>query len=339
MRKQAITVWLLMLINFYSSAQHIDMHNAVENFVNLLDKNQKIQAQYSYDHLERYVWNYIPLNDRKGLSLNEMNPAQKAAAIALMKTALSDEGYKKATSIMQLEKVLKQIENRPATDNYRDTGKYYFAIFGEPSNSSIWGWRLDGHHLSLNFSIDSNKIVAGTPSFFGANPAVVLTGPQKGLEILKKENELSFKLLHLLNKGQLGKAMIDSIAPGDIITKANRQALIKEPQGISFGEMTTNQKNVFIQLLSLYIHRYTHLFAAGMMKDIETAGMEKLLFAWAGSTEDGPGHPRYYRIQGPTIIIEYDNTQNNGNHVHTIIRDLKNDFGGDVLLEHYKKSH
>lgn len=320
-------------------AQGSDMYKTAITFLNSLNKNQKGQAQYPFDTTERYTWHYIPKNDRKGISINELNGQQKKAAIALMKTALSESGYKKATAIMRLEKVLKILENRQASDRLRDPGKYYFTIFGKPSKISIWGWRLDGHHLSFSFSSDANKLVSGTPGFMGANPAVVLSGAEKGLEILKQENELALELLNALNEAQRKKAVIAVNAPNDIITENSRKAIINNEDGVSFREFTPAQKAIFIKLLSIYIHRYTHLFASRMMNDIEEAGMEKLLFAWAGNTQNGPGNKRYYRIKGPTIIIEFDNTQNNGNHVHTVVRDLKHDFGGDELLEHYKKSH
>lgn len=315
------------------------MYKAANIFLNSLDKDQKAQAQYPYDSAERYRWHYVPLNDRKGISINELNAQQKDAAFALMKTAFSENGYKKATSIMQLEKVLKVLENRQESDHFRDPGKYYFTLFGVPSATTVWGWRLDGHHLSFSFSSDDNKLISATPGFMGANPAVVLSGPEKGLEILKEENELALDLLRSLNPDQRKKAIIDPVAPADIITVNSRKAMIDDPNGISYKELTGDQKTIFIKLLSVYIHRYTHLFAASMMDDIEAAGMENLIFAWAGSQENGAGHQRYYRIKGPTIIIEYDNTQNNGNHVHTVVRDLKHDFGGDELLEHYKRSH
>ena len=328
-----------LLLTFNCSAQNTAMYKAAGHLLHLLDANQKVQAVYPYDSSERYTWGYIPKNDRKGISINELNGQQREAAIQLMKTALSESGYKKARAIMGLEKVLKAMENRPENDHYRDTGKYFFTIFGTPSLTKIWGWRLDGHHLSYSFSSASNKLVSGTPGFFGANPAIVLSGPQKGLEVLKEETELALDLMHALTKDQLAKAIIDAIAPGDILTLTRRKAFIEKPAGLSYSQMTVEQKQIFMQLLSIYIHRYTHLFAVSMMNDIEAGGMEKLLFSWAGSTIDGPGHPKYYRIQGPTIIIEYDNTQNDGNHIHTVVRDLKNDFGGDELMEHYKRGH
>jgi hypothetical protein len=314
MKIQLTIATLLLLHSFSTFAQGNDLYKTANVFLNSLDKNQKAQAQYPFDSAERFRWHYVPLNDRKGISMNELNVQQKDAAIALMKSALSENAYKKARQIMSLENVLKAIENRQESDHFRDPGKYFFTLFGTPSASSVWGWRIEGHHISFSFSSEDNKIVSGTPGFLGANPAVVLSGPEKGLEILKEENELAFEFLKALNPDQLNKAIIDTAAPGDIVTVNSR-------------------------LVSLYIHRYTRLFATSMMHDIEVAGMDKLIFAWAGSKENAVGNKRYYRIKGPTIIIEYDNTQNNGNHVHTVVRDLKHDFGGDALLEHYKKSH
>ena len=154
---------------------------------------------------------------------------------------------------------------------------------------------------------------------------------------MKDEAELAFALLHALNKEQTDKAIISNEAPGEILTAASRYAMINDPKGILYNELNGSQQKIFMELLSIYIHRYTRLFAEGMMKEIEEADLNKLRFAWAGDQETGVGHPHYYRIQGPTIIIEYDNTQNNANHIHTVIRDLKNDFGGDELLKHYKK--
>jgi hypothetical protein len=189
--------------------------------------------------------------------------------------------------------------------------------------------------VSLNFSSENNKLVSGTPGFLGANPAIVLSGPEKGKQILRDETELGVALIQSLDEQQKKKAIISSEAPADIITSNARKAMINDPKGILYGELNSTQQRLFMQLLSIYIHRYTNLLAKIMMNEIETAGLSNLRFAWAGDQETGPGHPHYYRIQGPTLIIEYDNTQNNANHVHTVLRDLKNDFGGDELLEHY----
>lgn len=268
-----------------------------------------------------------------------MNEQQHKAALALLCSALSETGYNKANAIILLENVLREMENRPPNDTYRDPGNYHFSFFGDPATDLIWGWRLEGHHISLNFSSTNNKIVSGTPGFLGSNSAIVLTGPEKGKYILKEETDKGLAFVRSLNAEQLKKAIISERAPGDIVTGNRRKAMINDPKGLPYSELDSKQQKLFMELLSVYIQRYTKLFADDMMKDIEKAGFDNLLFAWAGEQQTGVGHPHYYRIQGPTILVEYDNTQNNANHIHSVVRDLKYDFGGDELLEHYQKDH
>src|SRR5436190_1319344 len=310
---------------------------AAVNFLGSLSVNQKKQAQFLFSDDERYNRHFIP-KSRKGIPLKELDAAQRNTAFSLLRMTMSDTGYRKATAIIELEDILRESENRPVGDEYRDKGKYYFSIFGDPAVDSIWGWRLEGHHVSLNFSSENNRLVSGTPGFLGTNPAIVLSGPEKGRQILQDETVLGLALIQSLDEQQKKKAIISGDAPGDIITSNARKAMINDPKGILYGELNSTQQRLFMQLLSIYIHRYTNLLAKIMMNEIETAGLNNLRFAWAGDQQTGVGHPNYYRIQGPTLIIEYDNTQNNANHVHTVLRDLKNDFGGDELLEHYNNS-
>ena len=311
------------------------MAKAASVFLQTLSAKQKAKIQFGFNEEERYNWNYIP-RSRKGLTLNEMNDQQIKAAFGLLRTALSDTGFNKTNSIIQLENVLREVESRSSHDTYRDPGNYSVSIFGNPATDAIWGWRLEGHHIAFNFSSRDNRLVSGTPGFLGSNPAVVLSGSEKGKYILKDEAGLGFALLHSLNKEQKNKAIVSNEAPGEILTAASRHAMINDPKGILYNELNSSQQQIFMQLLSIYIHRYTRSFAEVMMKEIEEAGLNDLRFAWAGDQQPGIGHPHYYRIQGPAIIIEYDNIQNNANHIHTVIRDLKNDFGGDELLKHYK---
>lgn len=342
MNRKAILL-LLLTGSFFSCQSQSNntvsssMTKAAVAFLQSLNPEQKAKAQFAFIDSERYNWNYVPI-ERKGIPLRELSPKQKDAGLNLLHTALSDTGFKKTIAITQLENVLKVVENRDANDDHRHPEKYYFSIFGEPGSVSVWGWRFEGHHVSFNFSSDNNQLVSATPGFLGSNPAIVLSGPEKGKQVLKDETELGFALLHSLDAIQIEKAVIDKTAPGEILTAAKRKAMISDLKGILYSELNAAQQKIFMQLLSLYIHRYAVSFAEGMMHDIESAGLNNLRFAWAGEQQQaGPGHPHYYRIQGPTIIIEYDNTQNNANHVHTVVRDLKNDFGGDELLEHYKK--
>lgn len=329
----AVTCFVFLI---HGNAQ--DIVTAANQFINTLDKDQKIETLFPFDGDERYNFHFVPLT-RKGITFNEMNDQQKTLAIALMKTCLSSQAFEKTQEIMQLENVLKELENRAANDHYRDPGNYHITIFGIPAPATTWGWRFEGHHISFNFSVDKQKLTAGTPGFLGSNPGEVLTGPKKGKQVLKDETDLGFAMLHSLSPDQLKKAVIDPVAPKDILTFDKRKAMIDSPAGIRYVELNASQQQAFLSLIDVYIHRFTKLFAEDRLKDIQKAGLENLRFAWAGYTQKEVGKGTYYRIQGPTIIIEYDNTQNNANHVHSVIRDLKNDFGGDELLDHYRNSH
>jgi len=339
MNRFVVITVIILLNNIGCIAQKPDMTILANAFLKSLDKNQQLKVSFPFEEEERYNFHFVPRDNRRGISINELNPSQKEAAMALMKSCLSNEGFRKAADIMQLEIVLKAIEGRKEDDHYRDPGKYFFSVFGIPGNKTIWGWRIEGHHVAFNFSASNNILVATTPGFMGSNPAVVQSGPQKGKQILAEETDKGFALLHSFSQGQLKDLMMDTIAPPDIFTFDSRKALFEHSSGIAWPAMNSIQQQNLLQLIGVYVHRYTKLFADTMMKEIQDAGLENLRFAWAGSTQPGIGHPHYYRVQGPTLIIEYDNTQNNANHVHAVIRDLKHDFGGDELFEHYKAGH
>jgi len=329
---------LLLISSYTAYAQSTgkDITAAAQQFLQTLDAGSRQQAIFTWDDAERFHWNFVPM-PRKGLPIKAMNKQQQTAALHLLQTCMSAQGYKKATSIIALENVLKVLENRGADDHYRDPTNYYFSVFGEPGPQKPWGWRLEGHHVSLNFSAANNTLVASTPSFFGSNPGIVPSGPEKGKQVLKQEAVLGFELLHSLDKTQLQQAMIQTDAPREIITGNQRKAMLLDPPGLAYSQMNPRQQQMLQQLVAVYIDNYTKLMADILLKEITAAGWNNMHFAWAGASAWGGGH--YYRIQNPAILIEYDNTQNNGNHVHTVLRDLKNDFGEDVLQEHYQAAH
>jgi hypothetical protein len=335
MRKICFAACFFLLVTNARSQQVV---TAANQFIATLTDDQKTATVFPFDGEERYNYHFIP-RERKGITFNEMNDVQKELAIKLMKTCLSEQAFQKTQDIMQLDIVLKELEKRKPDDHYRDPGNYHISIFGIPSAQTIWGWRFEGHHVSFNFSMDKQKIVSGTPAFLGSNPALVLDGPQKGKQVLKDESDMGFDLLHSLTEKQLQLAITDTAAPADIITYNKRSAALEAKPGISYADLTPTQQQLMLQLINLYIHRFTRLFADDMLKEIQKAGLQNLHFAWLGRTMPGVGNPHYYRVQGPTFLIEYDNTQNNANHVHSVVRDLKNDFGGDELLEHYKTAH
>lgn len=326
------------MITFHSSSSQSISATAKE-FVTSLNASQKTITVFPFDSDERYKFAFFPVDDRKGLPLDQMNASQKSLTMKLLSSSLADNTVKKINDIIELENLLKVLEKRAVDDHFRDPGKYHLAIFGEPGEKNIWGWRFEGHHVSFHFSAKDNTLVAGTPGFLGSNPAIVQDGPQKGKEILRDEKLLALNLLKSLTEVQRKKAVVAVEAPNDIITRIERKAMIKDNTGIAFSELNDSQKKQFLNLIQLYVYRYKKDFADRMLKEAQDAGYDKLKFAWAGDAETGVGHPHYYRIVGPTIIIEYDNTQNNANHVHTVVRDLLHDYGGDQLLEHYKKGH
>jgi len=310
-----------------------------KSFVATVNESQKPLTLFPFESEERFNFHYFPIDDRKGLPLDRMTEKQKSLTMQLLSLCLTDNTVKKINDIIALEDILKVLENRKPDDHFRDPGKYHLAIFGEPGENNIWGWRFEGHHVSFHFSTQNNTLVAGTPGFLGSNPAIVQEGAYKGKEILKDEKDLAVKLLSSLTEEQRKATVIANEAPGDIITRVDRIAMIKDPAGITYAQMNETQKKNFIDLVALYVNRYKKPFADNMLKEIKDAGYDNLRFAWAGNTQTGLGHPHYYRIVGPTLIIEYDNTQNNANHVHTVVRDLLHDYGGDQLLEHYRTGH
>lgn len=326
----------LLTLVISAQSQTTDIVKAAENFLSTLDERLKSKAQYEYQHEERFNWWFVP-HERNGVSFHDLNQKQADAAMALFKVSLSDQGYRKASNIPVLEGILRSVEGRPADDSYRDPLKYYFTIFGTPSSDNPWGWRIEGHHLSLNFSSAKGLIESSTPSFMGSNPAIVPKGPDTGKQVLKLETDIGFLLVNSLSTNQLKVARFSATALPEIISGNLRKAENLEPKGISYNELNEQQKKTFNQLLDLYVKNYQLGFAKKLMDKIKKAGMENLSFAWAGSLQPGEGH--YYRIQGPMLLIEYDNTQNNANHVHTAVRDLTNDFAEDILREHYEKEH
>jgi hypothetical protein len=233
---------------------------------------------------------------------------------------------------MSLDQVLKDVEKGKGPT--RDPELYYFTIFGQPGSKEPWGWRVEGHHVSLNFTIVDGKGVAATPAFLGANPATIKEGPRAGLRILGEEEDMGRRLIKSLNDQQREEAIFAKEAPKDIITGNARKAMIDRPVGVSYDKLDETQKRMLVELVGNYADRHRPDIAAEDLKRINTAGWDKVKFAWAGGLD--PGQKHYYRVQGPTFLIEYDNTQNNANHIHTVWRDLERDFGEDLLLEHYQ---
>ncbi|MFK7846966.1 MAG: DUF3500 domain-containing protein [Rhodothermales bacterium] len=343
-----ICVSILILLGIYKPAGHetdrdaktallaVDnskMIEAAQHFLSLTNAEEKQVLVYPFESEERTFWNFVPMTgERKGLVLRDMSTDQKMALHALLQSTLSTKGYLKTTGIQQLERILGVLEDRPV---YRDPTSYYLTIFGTPAADTAWGWRFEGHHLSLNFSSVNNEL-AIAPAFMGSNPSKVLEGTFAGLRVLSEEIDVARTLMASLSPEQQATAIISDTSPREIITGNERKAVLESYEGLKYTDMKPHQQMLLKSLINVYAGNLRADVAQAELDRIEAAGYDKLYFAWAGSLIPDAGH--YYRIHGTTLLIEYDNTQTEANHIHTVWRDLTNDFGRDLLHKHYEDS-
>lgn len=314
-----------------------DMVAKATVWLETLDAKQREAASFAFDSDERLNWHFIP-RERLGLPIKQMSLAQRRAAYALLQSGLSHEGYLKATTIMSLEGILRELEkDRPGNEERRDPEKYWLSVFGTPSTTEPWGWRFEGHHLSLNFSSVAGLTVATTPLFLGANPAEVRTGPHAGQRVLAAEEDLARALMVSLADAERKIALLAAEAPEEVFTVPGKPIDLGQPAGLAFAAMPPPQQRQLEQLITKVIRTLRGELAEKALGDIRHAGLDRVHFAWAGSLKRGEGH--YYRITGPTFIIEYDNTQNDANHVHVVWHSLEGNFGLDALRRHYEKHH
>lgn len=332
--KLTLIAALFLSLRAFAAAPE-EMAAAAKSLLAALNDDQRAKAAFAFDADERENWHFIP-KERKGLTLKEMIPAQRHLAYALLNTGLSQRGFGQATTIMSLEQILQNMEG-PTRKFPRDPELYHVSIFGTPDEKGTWGWRVEGHHLSVNFTIVDGKVAAGTPSFMGTNPAEVRTGPRAGLRVLGAEEELGRDLVKSLNEAQRKVAVIDTKAPDDILTLATRKADLGKPVGLPLGELNADQHALAVKLIRAYVDRLRWEVASADFAKIEAAGLDNIRFAWMGGFDRGQRH--YYRVHGPTFVLEYDNTQNDANHVHAVWRDFAGDFGRDLLAEHLKSDH
>ena len=325
---------LLLAAAGHRSHTPLVMSNAANALLSTLSADQKTKAVFTFNDEERLNWHFIP-RERKGLSYKLMTHEQRPLALALLNSSLSQQGFIKTTSIMSLEEILK-IQEKNTPPGRRDPENYFFSIFGEPSDTGTWGFRFEGHHVAMNFTIVGGK-VASSPMFFGTNPAEVKDGPRKGLRVLGHEEDLGRELVKSLTPEQRKVAVLSDVALKDIITMASRKAALEgQPSGLSAAKLNAKQRVLLQNLLEEYANNIPEQGAAARREQIKKAGMN-MNFAWTGGLERGEGH--YYRVQAPAFLVEYDNTQNNNNHVHAVWRDFTGDFGYDLLGNHYQSSH
>ena len=313
------------------------MAEAASNFLAGLDATGQQKALIDFaDTVERENWHYIP-RDRAGLPLKEMDEKQQQLAHALVATGVSAQGYEKLSTIMLLEPILAELEGGGRRFP-RDPELYYVSVFGEPGTDAPWGWRFEGHHISLNYTLVKGRMLGSTPLFFGSNPGEVRHGEQTGLRALKEEEDLGRQLLNALDGEQKTVAIVDEQAPDDIIT-TNVPYVRGEvqPEGLGSQDMNAAQREILYALVETYVKRLPEAVAEAEWARLVGADLQAAHFAWAGAEERGG--PHYYRVLGPSFLAEYDNTQNDANHIHAVWRDLSNDFGEDILRRHYKEGH
>jgi hypothetical protein len=323
------TALLMPTSSTHPSDADAEMSAAASSFLAALRPDQRRQAQLELEGPERLNWHFIP-RARKGLPFKSMTPEQRRLAERLVATGLSRRGYDTAVAIIGLETVLARTDG-PS----RDPELYYLTIFGDPGAHQPWGWRFEGHHLSLNFTSPVTALPAATPSFFGSNPNEQRLGSGAVGRVLVPEEDLARELVKLLDPQQRKVAILSSSAPADILNGPGRG--LTEPAGVGYGQLGELQQGLLVRLVKVYLERHRPDVAAAEWERIERAGLATIRFAWAGGLEPGQGH--YYRVQGRSFVLEYDNTQNNANHIHTVWRDAERDFGVDLLKEHYLESH
>lgn len=322
---------LALLLAGTLHAQPTDMATSAEALLTTLNDKQQEKVRFDFSAGERRDWTYLPWGHH-GLPLKDMTPGARSATRTLAQSALSETGASTLDGVLQLER---ELHRQAWFKFFRDPGKYYLALFGKAGDEP-WGWRFQGHHLSINVTATPAG-VSGTPFFTGANPATVSEGPHRGLRVLGAEEDQARGLFRSLNPSQRETALIDKDAPSDILTKRDENVSLECCAGIAAAALTPQQREALRHITQLVIDKLHPDIAATHWQGVESTGFDRLHFAWAGSDKPGEGH--YYRIHGPTLLIEYDNTQNDANHVHLVLRDLRHDFGGDLLGEHYRADH
>jgi hypothetical protein len=302
--------------------------DATQTFLTSLNDDQRAKAEFTFSDDERENWHFIPKR-RKGINFSHLNEAQQEGLLTFLRSVLSEEGFNKVETIRSLELVLRAMEG----SDHRDPELYHLSVFGDPSGASPWGFRYEGHHLSLNWTVADGKVISSSPQFLGSNPAHVKSGPEKGTRALAAEEDLARTFFAMLSDSQRADALISDEAPDDIFTAAKRKVEALSDDGIAYDELDEDQQAALMDIVHIYAKMQHNNVANYRVEEVHKAGLDDITFAWMGSDEEGKRN--YYRVQGPTFLIEFDNVQNDANHIHAVWRDFDGDFGRDVLAEHY----
>jgi hypothetical protein len=310
-----------------------DPLSGVSALMNSLTPAQKEIVSFALEDPAKTRWHYLPHDSfaREGLPLSEMTAGQIEKTYALLEAYLSESGYDQMQQIIDLENYLAIVENNPYK---RDASKYYIAFYGTPHKDSLWAWSFEGHHLSLNFTV-SPEAIAFAPAFWGSNPGVVPIGPEQGKIVLKTDHNLGLQLVNSLSPAQLEQTLVSSKTYGEILTQNQDAVALIPNNGIAYRQLQAPQKKLLKQIIHHHLDRMEKPVSQKARELLENENWNEITFSWAGKTEKLKAH--YYRIQGQSFLIEYDNSQNNGNHIHAVWREFNGDFGKDLIQEHYQK--
>jgi hypothetical protein len=299
------------------------------------------QLDQPFSDAARSDWHYIP-RSRAGLAWRDMNAQQREATTQLLRSALSDAGVDKVHALMALEIALRELE---ASGSRRDPGNYSIALFGTPAAASPaagvreqpWGWRIEGHHLSLHFPLEGDRYLSTLPQFMGANPALVPRdiskgGPKHGTRVLAQEEDLARPLMAALPARERAVALFDQRPYGDIVTRNAQKLSPLTPVGVAWPQLPAAEQALLLRLVRAFAEHLRPELVEQRLQRVRAGGLDALRFGWAGSLQRG--EPFYFRIQGAAFLIELDNS--GGNHIHSVWRDFEGDWGRDVLAEHYR---
>ena len=328
--KKLLFIYFLSL-GWAIAQKPFELIDQAKEFLISLTSEQRELVSFALEDPAKSRWHYLPHDSftREGLSLSEMSQEQIDKTYNLLETYLSESGYDQMQQIIDLENYLAVVENNPYK---RDASKYYIAFYGTPNKDSLWAWSFEGHHISLNFTITANAI-SFAPSFWGSNPGIIPDGPEKGKIILETDHNLGLQLVNSLSPKQKTIALVSTKTYGEILTMNQSAVQFFKNNGISLGQLKPPQKELLRKIVFHHLDRMEKTVSKKTRQLLEKENWEEITFTWAGKFEKLKAH--YYRIQGKSFLIEYDNSQNNGNHIHLVWREFDGDFGRDLIREHY----
>ena len=319
-----------------AAAPHVseEMARAARAWLAQLDERQRREAWLEWTSRLRENWHYVP-RSRPGIALRAMNAAQTSAAWDLLGALLSARGIAQVKGQLTIEGILGELSG---SLSFRDPGNYALVIFGDPAGTGPWAWRFEGHHLSISVLVAPGHGVAVTPVFLGANPARV---PDRhahaGFRLVGAEEDAAFTLVQSLEGTARTQAILADRSLGDIVSGPGREGSLQRYEGIPLARLNEAQRSGIMRILELYAGTMREEIAAPVLAKVHEAGIDALHFAWAGSL--ARGRPHYFRVHGPTALVEYDNTQDSANHVHSVWIDPQSLFGRDLLKTHYQGAH